>query len=100
MITSQPFKESSLGVQIKAIKTCIQGQGRGAGDPYGSSRPAESRAVLGGEGQEQRPLGGGLSPLLPSSRSGGPIFPDPCIPQAATNDLLIGLRLAVLLSAS
>lgn len=57
-------------------------------------------AVLGREGQEQRPLGGGLSPLLPSSRSGGPIFPDPCIPQAASNDLLIGLRLAVLLSAS
>lgn len=56
-------------------------------------------AVLGREGQEQRSLGRGLTPLLPSFQSRGPIFPDHCIPQAAASGLLIGLHLTMVFSA-
>lgn len=52
-------------------------------------------AVLGRVGQEQRPLGGGLTPLLPS-----PLVRRPYLPQATTNGLLIGLQLPVVSRAS
>lgn len=57
-------------------------------------------AVLGREGQEQRPSGGGLTPLLPSPLARGPYLPGPYIPQATTNGLLIGLQLPMVLRAS
>lgn len=99
MISSQAFKESSLGLQIEGRGNLHSGPGTEEQRPTWGGRKAERAAVLGaggavGGGQEQRPLGGASSSASPTA---GPeaSSPDLCILPAAANGRLIDLRLPV-----
>lgn len=101
MISSEAFKESSLGVQIKGPANMHSGSGT-------EEQEAEWQQQEGGEQQQcwaGRARGRGLwevASLLCSLHlwSGGLISPDPCILPAATDGPLIDLLLPRVLRVS